>query len=65
MGYLNHNKKIIFYFIMIPIIVASTIASKKKNYNRYEYENDRKCANKCTACVLISFVFFIFIAVLI
>ena len=50
---------------MIPIIVASTIASKKKNYDRYKYEEDKKCANKCTACVIITFVFFIIIAVLI
>ena len=51
---------------MIPIIVASTIASKKNNYNRYEYdEHDKKCANKCTAGVIITFVIFIFIAALI
>ena len=48
---------------MIPIIVASTIASKKNNYNRYEYdEEDKKCANKCISILIISFVCILFIA---
>jgi len=50
---------------MIPIIVASTIASKNKNYNRYDYEEDNKCANKCISILIISFVCILFIAALI
>ena len=47
---------------MIPIIVASTIASNKNNYDRYNYEEDKKCANKCISILIISFVCILFIA---
>ena len=65
MDYLNHNKKIIFHFIMIPIIVATTIASENKNYNNYNYESEEEYASKFSTCIIITFVFFIIIAVLI
>ena len=47
---------------MIPIIVASTIASKKRNYDRYNYEEDKKCAKKCTSIIFISFICILIIA---
>ena len=50
---------------MIPIIVATTIASENKNFNSYDYKSEEECVSKFTTCVIITFVFFIIIAALI